>query len=882
MAELLLLVDSHSLIHQAFHAVGPLTTRDGTPTGAVFGFAQMLLRLLEDERPAALGLAFDTPEPTFRHTAFEPYKAHRDPLDPALIAQFPLVEELATALRWPVVRLPGYEADDILATLATLARDDYQVGIVTADRDLCQLVDERVTVLATQARGVGEIHRFTPAAVLERFGVPPLRLPDWKGLVGDKSDNLPGVRGIGEKTASALLQQYGDLENLLAHVAEIPGKKGETLRAEAATARLCRDLATVCRTAPVPLGPADLRRRDADEGAAAKLLARLELHQLARRLTIRVTTPPSGVHYQTVSSDAQAASVAAAVAAAPVVGLAWREDQPGLAVATSPQHAWLLPLAPPGGRQLGLFAEAVGGPEAARLETVRAALRAGRAVVAADLQPLYREFGAAAAELAQVRGDLRLAAWLLDPERTDREPLRLAARHLAGPPGEPPAGHPDPGAWRACAAADCALRVEPLLREELVAAHLLTIYQELELPLAPLLAAIMAAGVPVDLPAVAALDAELGTAAAAAQAAVRQTAGPDLNVDSPKQLAVLLYETLGLPAGRKTKTGYSTDAATLAELRTLHPVIDHLLEYRELTKLQSTYTQVLLALTDPATSRIHTVLDQTGTATGRLSSARPNLQNIPIRGDWGPRFRNLFRAAPGQLLIAADYSQIELRVLAHVAADATLKEAFRRGEDIHATAAAAIFGVPPEAVSSAQRRMAKVLNFGVAYGIGAHGLAQRLDLSRGEAQALIEAYFERFPNVKRYAVETIARAREQGWVQTIFGRRRPLANLRAGNPAVRQGAERAAINMPIQGAAADLIKRAMLRLAELLPTQAPGVRLLLQVHDELLLEAPAAAAPAAARLVRQAMCQAAELDVPLEVKVAVGERWGALQELPGD
>lgn len=878
--ETLLLVDAHSVIHQAYHAAGPLSTRDGLPTGAVYVFTNMMLSLLDERRPDALALAFDTPEPTFRHQRFPDYKAHRPPLDEDLVVQLPLVDELVEAFRWPVLRLPGYEADDLLATVARRAEDEWDVRILTADRDLCQLVDDRVHVLATRAEGVARVHEFDVPAVIERFGVPPERIPDWKALAGDASDNLPGVPLIGPKIATQLLERYGDLEGVLAHAHEVGGKRGASLVEHADTARLCKELATVCASAPLQLNLAALRRREPDHERLAEVFTRLEFRGLTRRLSPRAVTAPPQVAYRP-ATDGDLPVVAAEVAEARVVGLAWSAHPPGLAVATGPGRVWYLPCGEGEAGQLDLFATEHD-PAAARARIARAIapLSEGEGgFVAHDAQRLYAALGAGAPELARLWGDTHLAAWLLDPDRAQHDLGELAQRHLGAAPPDVPEGGLDPAIWRTCLEADLVRRIEPRLRDDLEAERLSDLYTELELPLAPVLARMMEHGVVVDRDRTAALDAELAGGIERHRRAAWEAVGREFNLDSPKQLATLLYEELGLQPGRKTKTGWSTDATVLSGLRGEHPVIGCILDYRELAKLQSTYTQPLLALSDPLTGRIRTSLNQTGTATGRLSSSRPNLQNVPVRGDWGERIRDVFRAPDGWLLLAADYSQIELRVLAHVSGDPRLLQAFREGLDVHALAAAEIFGLPPDAVDAEQRRQAKVLNFGVAYGIQAHGLAQRLEIDRAAAQELIDAYFARFPGVRRYAQDVVARAREQGYVQTIFGRRRRLRDIDHPNPTVRQAAERAAINMPIQGAAADIIKRAMLRLEALLAADGLRACQVLQVHDELLLEVPAEELTAVAARVRAAMLSAAELDVPLEVKVEAGERWGSLAPL---
>lgn len=882
--ERLLLIDAFSLIHQAYHAVRELRTSDGTPTNAVYGFASMVLTVLENERPLAVALAFDTPEPTFRHQAYADYKAHRDPPDEALVAQIPLIYELVEAMRWPALRLPGYEADDILATVATrAAAAGWEVSILTADRDLCQLADPQITILATQGRGVSEVHRFDPAGVRERFGVEPSRLPDWKGLVGDSSDNLPGVRGIGPKGATELLAEHGTLEAVLAAADEMKGKRRENLVADAAQARLSAELATVCRDAPVAFELDDLRRRPIDEPRVIELLGRLEFRQLLLRLNPRATSAPAGLDYRSAATPAALEGVERLLAEAAVVGLAWSPEPPGLALSAGDGSAWFVPLA--GGHrggQMALFDQRGDDAASARLKALLEPVLSGRVgYLCHGCQTLYEADFGLTPETGRLEGDTHLAAWLLDPERSDHPPESLAPRLLGWQPPTGESGQLPPGAQAACLRADLARRLAPRLEDELVAARLDTLYKELELPLAPLLGRIMARGIRLDTAAAEALNRELGERIEALRERLTELAGRRFNPDSPKQLGELLFGELGLPAGRKTKTGWSTDAATLQGLLEAHPLIPAVLEYRELTKLRSTYTEAYLSLVDPATERLRTSLNQTGTSTGRLSSSRPNLQNIPVRGGWAERIRELFRAPDGWSLIAADYSQIELRVLAHVTGDARLKQAFRDGLDIHALAAAEIFGVPAEAVEPEMRRRAKVLNFGIAYGIQAHGLSRSLEIGRDEAAALIEAYFARFPGVRQYADDTVARARERGWVQTIFGRRRPVPDLGAANPTVRQAAERVAVNMPIQGAAADIIKRAMLRLERDLAAAGLRAVQLLQVHDELLLEAPDEELPAAVRAVTGAMEQAAELEVPLAVKVETGRRWGSLEPWPG-
>ena len=885
MASKLLLIDANSLIYRAFNAMPYLSTRDGQPTNAAYGFASMLLKLLAEERPEAVAVAFDSPTPTLRHREYQGYKAQRPAMPEELAVQMPLIRELVAALRLPRFEVEGYEADDVLGTLARQgAEAGYEVLILTSDHDTLQLVRDNVHVLATK-RGISTLERFGPAEVQRRYGVRPEQIPDFKGLRGDPSDNIPGVPGIGEKTAAKLLQQYGSLEEVLAHAAEVkPPRLRQALTQFAEQARLSKRLATLHTDMPLRVDLAALQWSEPDRERLRELFRRYEFFSLLRRLEASPAQVTAAPPYRLLSTPAAEKTLARALERAAQVALVWAEpskkEPGGLAVAFSPEEVFFLPPSTLGQTAAAgdLFAS-LPEPVARLRDRVQ---RGGLAVWGHDLKSLLLTQEQHGFSPARLKADTLLAAWLLQPGRAKYELSDLLLEHLGRNWPQPPAEGPlSSAAFGACARAEAVMRLVPVLHQALEDLGVSEVYRELELPLVPVLADMTRAGVGIDREYVEQLRARLAAELEELRQEMFRLAGREFNPDSPKQLQKVLFTDLGLTPGHRTKTGYSTDAQTLAQLADQHPLVPKILEYRERAKLKSTYLEVWVELVDERTGRLHTHFNQAGTATGRLSSSRPNLQNIPVRGEWGPIVRRAFVApGPAWQLLCADYSQIELRLLAHISGDERLCAAFAAGEDIHARAASEIFGVSLADVTPEMRRMGKTINFGIAYGMSPHGLGQRLGVDWETADEYIRHYFERFPGVREYAAKTITAAQEKGYVETLFGRKRFLPELHSSQTAAQQAAERAAINTPIQGTAADIIKRAMIDLHRQLRRHPSDARLVLQIHDELMLEVPRKDLPEVAEMVRSAMEGACELQVPLVVELEVGPNWRDVEPWP--
>jgi DNA polymerase-1 len=888
-------IDAANTLYRAFFALPPLRAPDGTPTHAALGFVNMLAKVLREESPDHLVAVFDARGKTFRHELFPAYKATRDAQPEDLSRQFPLVRELVDAHRIPVLEVEGCEADDVIATLVAQAPEDVDVVIVSTDKDLMQLVGGRVVLLDTM-----KDRRFGPAEVEERFGVPPDRVLDLRALVGDPSDNIPGVRGIGEKGAAKLVREFGDLENLLAHAAEVtPSRARDALIDQAASARLSKRLAALDAAVPLPLDFDALRLGEPDrerlralyqrlgftrllEGLDAAVGERAAVHvEESGRAAVRVEEGERAVATRRVEDVAGLAALAAELAREPLIALrvvsqgdsVVASDLVGLAFALGEDGAAYLPLGANGldfeavAAALGpLLASACwGGPETKQTQAVLAER---------------------SLELPAPRMDTGLAAFLLDPS-AQQAPAVVARRFLGlrVPAFEDVAGR---GA-RAVAPRD--LPVEALegwagreisaaralfepLRARLDGDGLLPLFDEVELPLTAVLARMERAGVRVDEAVLAELSRDYATQLANIEAEIYVLAGERFSIGSPKQLQRILFERLKLPVSRKTKTGFSTDEGVLEQLAVHHELPARILAHRRLAKLVNTYVDALPPLVDPRTGRVHPTFNQTGAATGRLSATRPNVQNIPIRSEEGVRIREAFVAAEGMRLLSADYSQVELRILAHCSEDPSLVEAFQRGEDIHRRTAAEVNGIDPADVSHAQRERAKAVNFGIIYGLSAFGLANQLGIAAAEAQATIDAYFERHRGVRRFLDETIASARQHGFVRTLFGRRRYLPDVHSKNRVLRNAAERMAVNSVIQGTAADLIKRAMVDVDAALRGAGLRTRMLLQVHDELVLEAPRAEVGRARELVGSGMeAVGASLRVPLRVTVGEGANW---------
>jgi len=815
----IVLVDGHHLAYRNYFALGELTTSRGEPVQAIYGFLRTLLKLLREDGDCVI-VVFDAPEPSFRHQAYAEYKAQRAPTPEDFKPQVEKIKEAVDLLGLVRLEVPGFEADDVIGTLAKKAEaEGYEVRIVSTDRDLFQLLSDRVSVWLPDGGLV------TPEKVREKYGVGPEQWVEFRALVGDPSDNIPGVKGIGAKTAARLLAEWQSLENLLAHLDEVkPERVRKKLKEGLEDLKLSLALSKIRTDLPLAVDLSTCHRREPERERLRAFLEALEFGSILRELGLLEHKeakpadwpPPEGAFLGFVLGDAR-----------PM----WAELK-GLAAAWDERVA----VGPARVDELARFPEL-------------------RAIRAKDLAVLAGREGVEATP----GDDPMLLAYLYDPANS--EPAGTVRRYGAGDWGEDAKS-------RALAAHELWRVMEERLRGE---EKLRWLYREVERPLSAVLAAMERAGVALDLDYLKALAAELESELSRLEAEIHRLVGHPFNLNSRDQLEVVLYDELGLPPLKKTaKTGKrSTSAAALEALRGLHPVVDRILKYRELSKLKGTYVDPLPKLVHPKTGRVHTRFHQTATATGRLSSSDPNLQNIPIRGDWGPRIRRAFVAGEGMLLVVADYSQIELRVLAHLSGDENLIRIFQEGHDVHAATARWIFGT--EEVDGAMRRAAKTVNFGVLYGMSAHSLAQTLGIEYDEAAGFIARYFESFPKVREYFDRLLEEARERGYVETLFGRRRYVPDLGSRNRRAREAAERIAVNMPIQGTAADLIKLAMVKLAPELEAQ--GARLLLQVHDELVIEAPAERAEEAAEKTKEVMESVWPLKVPLVAEVGIGPNW---------
>ncbi|HUU55569.1 MAG TPA: DNA polymerase I [Armatimonadota bacterium] len=863
----LVLIDGNSLLYRAFFALPPLTNAEGEVTNAAYGFTTMLLKVLDEEQPDMIAVAFDLPGPTFRHEIFEDYKATRRAMPDELGPQFDMAREILDAMHIPAFGMERYEADDVIGTLAAQAeRGGTRVLIVTGDLDELQLVSDRVSVMVTR-RGITDTKRYDPKAVQERYGLSPDRLADFRALRGDSSDNIPGVPGIGEKTAAKLIAEFGSLEDVLSHVDQLkPPRIASAVATHADLARRAKQLSLIVRDLPIEFDPEQLQRRSPDTERLAEIFRRLDFRSLLKGLEGGQHTP--GSEHDLITTPRAARALAARLEGIPELII-----HP-LAAAASGLRASLFGLClAAGGTSVVLS------PDQENLDRLLAPLKP--ILESPDVPKIGHDLKRSAL-LLHDRGlalqglwfDTMIAAYLVNPARRVEDLGSVVSDYLET---ESPAplkdGSPDPDA--AAVAANQIASLRPLLEDQLGAMHLDALLRELEMPLIPVLLHMERTGIAVDCDVLAALSDKLGARAAELQKDIHLLAGEEFNISSPVQLRHILFEKLGLPPDKtkRTKSGYSTAAAVLVGLSD-YEIVGKILEYREVTKLKSTYVDALPPLVNPATGRIHTSFNQAVTATGRLSSTDPNLQNIPIRTEAGMEIRRAFVAGdPDHLLLSADYSQIELRILAHITEDENLIAIFRRDEDLHRAAAAEIFGVAPGDITPHMRAFAKMVNFGIPYGISDFRLAREMGISLADARRYMERYFAQFPKVHDYMKSMPERARKQGYVETLMGRRRPLPELRAKAPAVRQAAERMAVNTPMQGSAADIIKLAMLRLHDALHAQSLRGRMLLQVHDELLLEVPHSELTETAALVADCMSGAYQLCVPLKVDLKAGQNW---------
>ena len=850
----LFLIDTFGLIFRAYYgrarSGAPLMrTSGGLPTEATYIFNNMMRKLVETHRPEYLAAVWEGAGPTFRDEIFEDYKANRDETPDDLLLQFPYLERLLESVRIPVLSCDGYEADDVIGTLATQAgSEDIDVYVISSDKDLTQLVNDHVYMLDPMK---GDL-LYDPDKVRELQGVAPSQIVDLLALKGDSVDNIPGAPGIGDKGARDLIATYGGVEGAIEHAAEVRRKTyRESLQQHREQILMSKVLATIARDAPIELNLDSLRIADPNVEALADLYRELEFNSLLSQLEI--PKAPAETRYRTLQSSEEfeewvqhGGAPDARVLAAVVVELAGGElEGGGVAFSAAPEEAVLLP--------------------AGLLDAAKPYLEdAARPKRVHDLKSTIHQLESRRITPAGVMDDTMLAAFLLDASRNDYSLEKAIGRYLGV------AIDSD-----LCRTADLVRRLGETFDREIDALRIRDLYQDVELPLAPILARMESAGVLIDSGILRKLSQDMERKVVALTDEIHTLAGMTFNINSPKQLSKVLFEDLGLPApARRGKTrSLSTASDVLEGLVDRHEVVANILEYRQLMKLKGTYVDALPALIDTATGRLHTTFNQCGAATGRLSSANPNLQNIPVRTELGREIRAAFVARPGWALLAADYSQIELRILAHISRDPVLVEAFRNSEDIHTRTAAEVFGVPPLMVGAEERRRAKAVNFGIVYGLSPFGLAKQLDIPQADARTYIDAYFERYGGVRKFMNKAVTDARRNGHTRTLLGRLRPIHDLDSRNPNVRGFAERTAINSPIQGSAADLIKLAMIRIDAKLRQQGADAVMLLQVHDELLFEAPEAEVALLAEMVKDEMQQVYALDVPLVADVKVGPNW---------
>jgi DNA polymerase-1 len=888
-----MLLDGNSLAYRAFFALPTdLATASGQVTNAVFGFTSMLVNLLRDHQPDGVAVAFDRPEPTFRHQMVDDYKAGRAETPDILRQQIGLVRQVVEVLTIPMLEMPGYEADDVIATLATRARDaGIEVIVVTGDRDVYQLVEDPLVKVLYNRRGVSDYVLYDEAGIKDRTGVTPALYPQYAALRGDPSDNIAGVPGVGEKTAARLLNDYGSLEGIFQNLEKCTPKLRQNLGAHEDAVHRNAMLTPLVRDVPLEVDVEGLRMAEWDREAARNLFNFLEFRTLWDRLieavgdTSAVAAGPMPVVEAAVYRPADAQAAVAALG--PLLGCdrvaveaAWEGD---------PGRSLLVGLALCGHRGPPEDGPSAGdvlwldGRHLADTSVVTALreLLAKASVVAHRAKELMRGLAELAVEVPGLSMDTAVAAYLLDPAGNEYLLEEIAGRYAGlqvGPPGSATSGRldldgeeVDPSEAAAVRAVAASAVVAPL-QAAMEAQGLTTLHDQIETPLVRVLARMEAVGVRVDVAYLKQLQASLNEACSRLEAEIHQLAGESFNVNSTPQLRAVLFDRLGLAPQKRTKTGFSTDAQSLERLRGQHPIVDALLQYREVEKLRSTYGDGLLNEVAPD-GRIHATFNQTVARTGRLSSDQPNLHNIPVRSEEGRRFRRAFLPSEGCRFLVADYNQIELRVIAHLAQDPGLIEAFATGRDIHRATAARIFGVAPGDVDIGQRSKAKMVSYGLAYGMEAYGLAQRLAVPVAEAALILEAYFEAFPGVRGYMEATVAEARRKGYTETVFGRRRQIPELASSNPRLRQAGERQAMNAGIQGLAADIFKVALVRLDQAMEDQALRSRLVLQVHDEVILEVPPAEEEAVAALTASAMSGAADLSVPLVAEITWGSSW---------
>ena len=835
----LLILDGNSVINRAFFGVKPLTTREGLYTHAIYGFLNILERMEKEEQPDAVCVAFDLHGPTFRHLKYDGYKATRHAMPEELAMQMPVMKQVLKAMNIPIYECQGWEADDVIGTVGKICSNNaWECVIVTGDRDSLQLIDENVHVKLVISRpGQTTATLYNKERFMEEYGFAPTKMVDLKALMGDSSDNIPGVAGVGPKTATDLLLKYGSLDGVYANLDDpsIRPKLREKLETGKENAYLSYELATICSEAPIDFAPEDALKQPYNKPELYKLFVQLEFVRLIDRYGLR-------------GSDAQISTPVVEVSRLPKADRLPANDTPCalyLAQDQSVGVAW----------ENGVY---VMTPLEARMVSDFCA----KNVVFHDAKDTMHRMDTMGLAYGSVEFDTALAAYNLNPSASDYPVSKLATNYLGITVDDEDAG----------ACAEMVWLLKPILQKELEVHGMQTLYNDIELPLCTVLYKMECEGIAVDRGQLEQFGAMLKERIESCEQQIFRYADGSFNINSTKQLGELLFDKLGLPPVKKTKNGYSTNADVLEKLKSKHPIIPAIMDYRMLTKLNSTYADGLMKVIGED-GRIRTTFQNLVTATGRLSSTEPNLQNIPVRTDLGAEIRKMFVPRPGCVLVDADYSQIELRVLAHIANDKTMCDAFNSGMDIHTVTASQVFGVPVDSVTQLQRRNAKAVNFGIVYGISEFSLAEDIGVSRYEAKAYIDSYLSTYHGVRDYMHKVVAEAREIGYTQTLYGRRRYIPELKSSNFNIRQGAERIALNTPIQGTAADLIKLAMIRVHEALSASYPDAKLLLQVHDELIIECPEAIASEVAALVSEQMQSVAHFAVPLVADAKIGCNW---------
>lgn len=898
----LFLLDGSALAYRSYFAFirNPLYSSRGENTSAVFGFTRTLLKILDEEHPEYMAVVFDAPGPTFRHETYAEYKATREKMPEEMAEQMGRIKEVVRAFGVPILEIPGFEADDVMGTLAKRAKKrGFVTYLVTMDKDFAQLVEPGILMYRISRQGE-EVEVLDPEGVEKRFGVPPERMVDVLALMGDTSDNIPGVRGIGEKTALSLIQQHGSLEEVLEHADEAPrANLRRVLKENREQALLSRELVVIDTDAPVEIDIEGLRVGEWDRQRLLQLFKELEFSSLIDRVAVSAEARKKK-EYHLVRTVAALQDLAARLRRSGEFTFdlettsqdPMRAEVVGLSFSMRPGEAFYVPVQtsrrPDGSYDMLLDEEGGLFPSVSATEVLRplfedASLKKCGQNVKYDLLVLARH----GIRVAGVDFDTMVASYLLNPSSRQHNLDALSLEHfnhkkistqsLIGR-GKNQISMREVEVERvaeyACEDADYTLRLQHVFRPQLESSGLLDLFEKVELPLIEVLMEMERTGVALDLPYLERMSKELQAELDRLMAEIYDLAGEEFNLNSPQQLSEILFTRLKLPRFRRTKTGYSTDADVLERLAPLHPLPKKLLEYRELAKLKSTYVDALPKLVNPETGRVHTSYNQTVAATGRLSSSEPNLQNIPIRTELGRGIRRAFvPGKPDHLILDADYSQIELRIMAHLSGDPTLRASFERGEDVHRRTAALVFNVPDDQVTPELRRRAKEINFGIMYGMGRYGLASRLEITPEEAENFIRDYFIKYPGVNEFIIRTINEARQRGYVTTLLNRRRYLPDINSPNRRMREFAERTAINTPIQGTAADLIKVAMIRIHRRLQEQGCQAKMILQVHDELVFEVPRKEVEPVKELVRQLMESAIELSVPIKVDIGVGPNW---------